>query len=287
MTIRVCPERDGACPHGLSCPHAIDRHHCDMAASRTALAQPPSPIVDEVAEAIERANKYLALTDDQWETMFLARSLRRWFAADIRKMAAALVSPPKAGEGEAWAWMNVAYGDRSQRDLFRTEMEAKTQADFVNAVTNGAANVVTTPLYPPTQQPRVDGVREDGHVEIAHDGFAGDIIGSYVTREGKRGVVVQQDGTRVVHVYGEKWIKPALASHAPAIGETQPGLSATDETRAAVEAAQMARARLMAFADAANAGEAQAGGRELARKVWAAFAEFDAIRALANPGDGE
>ena len=48
-----------------------------------------------------------------------------------------------------------------------------------------------------------------GHVEIAHDGFAGDIIGHYTTREGKRGVVVQQDGTRVVHVYGEKWIKAA------------------------------------------------------------------------------
>jgi len=45
-----------------------------------------------------------------------------------------------------------------------------------------------------------------GHVEIAHDGFAGDIIGHYTTREGKKGVVVQQDGTRVVHVYGEKWI---------------------------------------------------------------------------------
>lgn len=46
-----------------------------------------------------------------------------------------------------------------------------------------------------------------GHVEIEHDGFKGDIIGYYTTREGKRGVVVQQDGTRVVHVYGEKWIK--------------------------------------------------------------------------------
>jgi hypothetical protein len=49
--------------------------------------------------------------------------------------------------------------------------------------------------------------RPTGHVVIAHDGFAGDIIGHYVTREGKRGVVVQQDGTRVVHVYGEKWIE--------------------------------------------------------------------------------
>lgn len=54
-----------------------------------------------------------------------------------------------------------------------------------------------------------------GHVAIAHDGFSGDIIGHYTTREGKRGVVVQQDGTRVVHVYGEKWLS-ALASPFPA-----------------------------------------------------------------------
>jgi len=52
--------------------------------------------------------------------------------------------------------------------------------------------------------------RPTGHVEIAHDGFAGDIIGYYTTREGKRGVVVQQDGTRVVHVYGEKWLSREL-----------------------------------------------------------------------------
>lgn len=43
-------------------------------------------------------------------------------------------------------------------------------------------------------------------VRIEHDGFEGDVIGSYVTREGKRGAVVQQTGTRVVHVYGEKWL---------------------------------------------------------------------------------
>lgn len=48
--------------------------------------------------------------------------------------------------------------------------------------------------------------RPAGHVTIDHDGFTGDIIGHYTTREGKRGVVVQQDGTRVVHVYGEKWL---------------------------------------------------------------------------------
>lgn len=55
------------------------------------------------------------------------------------------------------------------------------------------------PFEPTGRQPT-------GHVEIAHDGFAGEIIGHYTTREGKRGVVVQQDGTRVVHVYGEKWL---------------------------------------------------------------------------------
>ena len=42
-TIRVCPERDGRCPHGISCPFWIDRYHCDMAASRTALAGDPKP----------------------------------------------------------------------------------------------------------------------------------------------------------------------------------------------------------------------------------------------------
>ena len=42
---------------------------------------------------------------------------------------------------------------------------------------------------------------------IEHDGFAGHVIGYYVTDEGKEGVVLQQEGTRVVHVYGTKWLK--------------------------------------------------------------------------------
>lgn len=42
---------------------------------------------------------------------------------------------------------------------------------------------------------------------IAHDGFRGHIIGFYKTAEGKRGVVLQQIGTRVVHVYGVKWLE--------------------------------------------------------------------------------
>lgn len=41
---------------------------------------------------------------------------------------------------------------------------------------------------------------------IEHDGFEGVEIGSYTTLEGKQGVVLQQVGTRVVHVYGRKWL---------------------------------------------------------------------------------
>ena len=50
------------------------------------------------------------------------------------------------------------------------------------------------------------GVSQDTFT-IEHDGFTGEVIGYYTTREGKRGVVLQQVGTRVVHVYGEKWLK--------------------------------------------------------------------------------
>jgi hypothetical protein len=41
---------------------------------------------------------------------------------------------------------------------------------------------------------------------VEHDGFEGVEIGSYTTLEGKEGAVLQQVGTRVVHVYGRKWL---------------------------------------------------------------------------------
>lgn len=34
------------------------------------------------------------------------------------------------------------------------------------------------------------------------DDFQGSVIGYYLTKQGKQGVVLQQNGTRVVHVYG-------------------------------------------------------------------------------------
>jgi len=39
-----------------------------------------------------------------------------------------------------------------------------------------------------------------------NDGFVGTKIGEYVTREGEHGVVLQQIGTKVVHVYRLKWL---------------------------------------------------------------------------------
>lgn len=42
---------------------------------------------------------------------------------------------------------------------------------------------------------------------IEHDGFVGTVIGEYKRLDGYEGVVMQQDGTKIVHVYGKKWLK--------------------------------------------------------------------------------
>lgn len=46
-------------------------------------------------------------------------------------------------------------------------------------------------------------------IAIEHDGFKGIVIGWYVRLDGVPGIVAQLDDARVVHVYGEKWLKPA------------------------------------------------------------------------------
>lgn len=37
--IRICPERDSPCPHGMSCPYTDGRWMCDIEASRAALTR--------------------------------------------------------------------------------------------------------------------------------------------------------------------------------------------------------------------------------------------------------
>lgn len=41
---------------------------------------------------------------------------------------------------------------------------------------------------------------------IEHDGFVGTVIGFYQRSDGYKGVVMQQAGTKIVHVYGLKWL---------------------------------------------------------------------------------
>lgn len=61
----------------------------------------------------------------------------------------------------------------------------------------------------PEAAPTAEGDRAIGAaVRVDYDGFAGTVQGHYVTREGRRGAVVQQHGTKVVHVYGVDRLKP-------------------------------------------------------------------------------
>jgi hypothetical protein len=55
-----------------------------------------------------------------------------------------------------------------------------------------------------------------------------------------------------------------------------------ERLRATVEAAAMAKTRLDHFADHANAGKVHYDARELKRKIWGAFAEFDACQQKAG-----
>jgi hypothetical protein len=44
------------------------------------------------------------------------------------------------------------------------------------------------------------------YASVERDGFNGTVIGWYVTREGHPGLVLQQNGSKVVHVYRESGV---------------------------------------------------------------------------------
>ncbi|UPT53357.1 hypothetical protein [Synechococcus phage Ssp-JY38] len=54
-------------------------------------------------------------------------------------------------------------------------------------------------------------------IYVEHDGFRGRVLNPYVTFEGKKGQVCQHNGSRMVHVYGEKWLKRV----APEVSDAQ------------------------------------------------------------------
>ncbi len=115
-------------------------------------------------------------------------------AADISAAARILDA---AGRHHGW-WKGATYDDLDK--ISKDEFD-----DIVAAIIKAAS---------PAPAPAAD----DTIYQIEHDGFCGTRQGSYTTREGKRGVVLQQVGTRVVHVYGEKWLVPS-----PKAGETGNG----------------------------------------------------------------
>lgn len=49
---------------------------------------------------------------------------------------------------------------------------------------------------------------------VEFDGFTGTVIGSYRRLDGEEGVVMQQDGCNVVHVYRRKWLTPVEGTSA-------------------------------------------------------------------------
>lgn len=101
---------------------------------------------------------------------------------------------------EAVAWPGRQFCEIAERNVSRLAEWVKGE-EHKKAASDAALAIRTLLASPPSPTP-------EGHFTIEYDGFAGDVIGHYTTREGKRGVVLQQDGTRVVHVYGEKWLKP-------------------------------------------------------------------------------
>lgn len=85
-------------------------------------------------------------------------------------------------------------------DPYEHIMVPWTTIKEIMAAIRARAMLSASPV-PPSERGYEDGT--GARVSVEYDGFAGTVIGSYRTREGKRGWVVQQDGTKVVHVYGQ------------------------------------------------------------------------------------
>lgn len=99
----------------------------------------------------------------------------------------------------------VAFIQRDTLEVLRKDKHAMTVvcSGLLTKPFGDLVPLFTSPVVPVAAKAEADAV-----FEIEHDGFRGTKQGSYVTREGKRGVVLQQIGTKVVHVYGEKWLTP-------------------------------------------------------------------------------
>jgi hypothetical protein len=121
----------------------------------------------------------------------------------------------------------------TQAQAVDADVMAIISENFPRKMPNGGGEMIVH--VPATKFKRIcDAARQSGAglwdmgrtYTIAHDGFFGKIIGSYITKEGKEGVVMQQIGTRVVHVYGRKWLtitEPPTAAIEAAMKESGNG----------------------------------------------------------------
>lgn len=88
-----------------------------------------------------------------------------------------------------------ANGNPILTDLIRDQDDAATLLNLCN----GLGNFMKVPELPLGTK-----------VSVEYDGFQGTVIGHYQRLDGYEGVVVQQHGTRVVHVYGVKRVDKIL-----------------------------------------------------------------------------
>lgn len=61
--IRICPERDGACPHGMDCPYTIDRYRCNEKRDAAVVSAPAEnePLSEPIDEPALEAAKAVSL----------------------------------------------------------------------------------------------------------------------------------------------------------------------------------------------------------------------------------
>ncbi|RWO23304.1 hypothetical protein [Mesorhizobium sp.] len=151
------------------------------------------------------------------------RELLHWFVRLSRRWA-----NPKWTREHAFelAYYIATTDDRAPLDTYAIKKEAwlngvkATHVERDQMLRLGFITESEFDAAAPPPQAVVPGKMDSTIYRIEHDGFEGTRQGSYITREGKRGVVLQQVGTKVVHVYGEKWLPDAdLALPLPEPGE--------------------------------------------------------------------
>lgn len=148
--------------------------------------------VTEMQEIADALDEFSDIDEAEGGNPHVIKTERR--AAVLLREAALAARPAGTVGGDLVRRLNVAADGIEKCDLGR----ASLRRGYENILREAASALLST-HQPPCGE----------RFSIEHDGFVGSVIGHYQRLDGKRGVVLQQDGTNIVHVYGEKWLKPA------------------------------------------------------------------------------